>query len=88
MIAVKPISFPDDLEVRVYPLSRKNDAWLGGFFPMTSHRTWDWVLRQYPLREEVFEDAKRHLEAGETANLVRGEMTIDLPEDAEWPDDD
>lgn len=88
MIVINPISFPDDLEIRVFPLSRKNDTRLGGFIEMSPHRSWEWVRNQYPVREDYLNEVEGYLKAGELANLICGNIVIDLPDGMEFPADD
>jgi hypothetical protein len=88
MVAIRPINFPDELEIRFYPLARKGSSTSAKFFIKNSHHTWDWVRNQYPVSKEAFEKVEGYLRAGELANLISGDMELDLPDDAEWPTDE
>ena len=85
MIVITPISFLEDLQIQVVPLSRDNDAPLGGNFSLLEHHTWDWVRNQYPVREGYVAEVEGYLKAGERANLVRGAAVMEVPDDTEFP---
>jgi Fic family protein len=86
MIVINPISFPDDLEIRVVPLSRENEMPIGGSLTMREHRSWEWVRNHYPVRADYLEEVEGYLKAGQAANLVRGETVVNIPEDMKFPE--
>jgi hypothetical protein len=66
-IVARPISFPEDLEIRVFPLRRDDGASFGGSYPMDEHHPWDWVRNQYPVTAE----ADPRIRADESVSVMR-----------------
>jgi hypothetical protein len=79
-IVVSPIRFPDELELRVYPLSRKDDRPLVANIPINDHHSWEWVRGRFPGAR--LDEVEGLLKAGKAAILLRGVHPVDLPEDA------
>jgi hypothetical protein len=86
-IGIRPIRFPDVVEPRFYPLSLTDDKWLGGSFPLNEPKSWEWVRSNYSVREQQFLDVEELLKQGKTANLATGKVTLELPDDADVPED-
>lgn len=86
MTAINPINFPDEVEIRVLPLSPDNDAWLGGSFSMKPYRSWGWVRFHYAVSSYQFDETEAHLKNGECANLVRGPIVMEVPDETTFPD--
>ncbi|HEY6846127.1 MAG TPA: hypothetical protein VI320_07925 [Terracidiphilus sp.] len=82
-LIVKPVKFPDELEVRIFPLSRSDGKALGGSFPMLPMRTWDWMKKMHPISEEQ----ERSLRAGQDINLLEGSIVADFAYGTQFPDD-
>jgi hypothetical protein len=85
MVVINPINFPADLEIQVLPLSNENDTPLGGLFSMHSHRSWEWIRGHYPVPVYQFEETEGYLKTGARANLVRGNIIIEVPDDTTFP---
>jgi hypothetical protein len=80
-IVVKPIKFPDDLQILIYPLRRQDDARVDGCFVMKEHRGLDWVRNQYPVNSEKEECLK----SGDAVQVFGGIVVTDLADGIELP---
>ena len=86
MLAVAPIDFPNDLEMRIYPHDRETGLQLTGCYPYSEHRTWEWLRSFTPLEPWAWAPLEENLRAGKTVPLgMLGEHPIELPDDAEGP---
>ena len=81
-LVVKPVKFPDELEVRIFPLQRSDGRALGGSFPMLPMRSWDWIKKIHPISEEQ----ERSLQAGQGINLIEGNIVADFAYGTKFPD--
>lgn len=80
-IVVKPIRFPDQLQILIYPLRREDDTRIAGCFPMEEPRSWDWVKNQYPVNPE----AEEHIRAGEATQVFGGFLVSEFVDGSEFP---
>jgi len=85
MLAVAPVDFPNDLELRVYPHDKETGLAFGGFYPNTEHRTWEWVRSHIPLVPYGWAEIEEGLKNGECAALGLGEYSMNLPDGADGP---
>jgi hypothetical protein len=81
-LVVNPVKFPDELEVRIFPLRRSDGKALGGSFPMLPMRSWDWMKEMYPISEEQ----ERTLRAGQGINLLEGSIVAEFAFGTQFPD--
>lgn len=81
-LVVKPVKFPDELEVRIFPLRRSDGKALGSSFPMLPMRSWDWIKKTHPISE----DQERSLRAGQGINLLEGNIVADFANGTQFPD--
>lgn len=86
MTAINPIHFPDELEIRVLPLSPDDDRWLGGSFSMKPYRSWEWVRLHHPVPGYQFDETEAHLRNGECANLAKGLVPMEVADETIFPD--
>jgi hypothetical protein len=83
-LVAKPISFPDDLEISVFPLRRHDESQIGrGSFIFEDHRSWDWVQRHYPVNSED----ETHIKAGNSISVFRGDVTTGFPDGTQFPEE-
>jgi hypothetical protein len=82
-LVAKPIAFPDDLEIRLYPLRRHDESQIGPSYTYEEHRTWDEVLRHYPLNRQ---EAEPHIKAGEPIRIDTGPQVATFPKGMELPE--
>jgi hypothetical protein len=80
-LVAKPINFPDDLEIRLFPVRRHDESQIGGSYPFEDHHSWDWVQRRYPVNSE----GEARIKAGESIQVFRGDVTTGFPEGSEFP---
>jgi hypothetical protein len=80
-IVAKPIKFPEDLEIRIFPLRRDDDTSLGVSYSMEEHHSWDWVRNQYQVNSE----AEPRVKAGESIAVSTGFVTMNFPRGTEFP---
>jgi hypothetical protein len=81
-LVAKPITFPDDLEIRLFPARSYDDSQIGkGCFVFEDHRSWDWVQEHYPVNSE---DEAR-IKTGEQIQVFRGPVTTGFPDGIEFP---
>jgi hypothetical protein len=66
-VAIKPINFPNELQVLYCPISRKDNSSIGGCLIDRTLRTWDWVRYNYPVDADKFDEVEGYLKAGQTA---------------------
>jgi hypothetical protein len=82
-LVAKPITFPDDLEIHLYPVRSRDDSQIGeGSFVFEDHRSWDWVQAHYPLNSE----AEPHIKAGERLSVRVGWIDANFPKGTEFPE--
>jgi hypothetical protein len=82
-LVAKPIAFPDDLEIRLFPVRSHDDSQIGkGCFVFEDHRSWDWVQENYSVNSKL--DA--HIEAGEPVSIRVGWTTTNFPKGTEFPE--
>jgi hypothetical protein len=82
-VVVRPISFPDDLRLFLFPLRRKDDSHIGDkSWPMEEHRSWEWVRKRYVPAPIV----EKQLENGESVTLTMGPTVVDLRDGTEFPE--
>jgi hypothetical protein len=81
-LIAKALKFPDELEIRIFPLRRSDGKPLGGSFPMLPLRSLDWLKKAHPLSEEQ----ERDLQAGESINLLEGNIVAEFADDTQFPE--
>lgn len=80
-VVVNPVSFPDDIEIVLYPLRRSNDTPLGGVFTMSEHHSWKWVCDHYSPTKEAAEN----IAAGNRVKVYGGHVMADFRDDTMFP---
>ena len=80
-IVARPISFPDELEICIVPLSKSEGTTLGVSCTMDTLRSWDWICSQYPLTEE----GEERIKSGEAVEVFRGTVETGFPAGTEFP---
>lgn len=81
-VVINPVNFPDDLEILIFPL-RSDGSPIGGSFPLTEHRSWEWVCKRYPGAVH----SENQLRAGERANVLVASLVGEFPDDVKFPAD-
>jgi hypothetical protein len=81
-LVARPMKFPGDLEIRLYPLHRHDESEIGGSYPYSDRQSWDWVQKKYAINSE----GKERLKAGESIPLYRGMVTTNFPEGTVFPE--
>jgi hypothetical protein len=86
MLAVEPIDFPNNLELRVYPHDRETGLGLPGCYPYSDHKTWEWLRATAPIEAYAWAALEQNLREGKCVPLgILGEHEIDLPDGADGP---
>ena len=85
MLAVAPINFPNEVEMRIYPHDKKTGLQYGGFYSYAEHKTWQWVRSFVPLVPHAWADIEMNVKDGKCAALGLGEYSIDLPDGMKGP---
>ena len=82
-IVAKPLHFPDDLEMRIFPVRSSNGKQIAeGSWPSDEHQTWEWVKSRYSVRDE----AEEHIRAGENVSVYVGPVIFYPPDGTVFPD--
>jgi hypothetical protein len=82
-LVAKPIAFPNDLEIRLFPVRSHDDSQIGkACFVFEDHRSWDWLRECYPMNSE----AEPHIKAGEPISVRIGWITTNFPKGTEFPE--
>lgn len=82
-IVVRPIKFPDDLDLRLFPLRIADGTQIAEeTWPMEEHRSWDWVKKQY----RVTSDAEPRIKPGESITVFVGTIIANFPQGTEFPE--
>jgi hypothetical protein len=81
-LVAKPVKFPDDLAFFLFPLQRRNESKIGGFYPLEDHQSWNWVQNRYAVNSED----EAHIKAGESIQVFRGMVTTGFPDGTKFPD--
>jgi hypothetical protein len=81
-LVAKPIAFPDDLEIHLFPVRKRDDSQIGGSFLFEDHQSWDWVRRNHPVNSE----AEPHIKAGQPISVRIGWIVADFPKGTEFPE--
>lgn len=81
-LVVKARRFPDELEVRIFPL-RRDGKDLGVSYPMLPLRSWEWIKKAHPMSKEQ----EQALRAGESVNLLEGNIVADFTDGTQFPGD-
>jgi hypothetical protein len=82
-LVAKPIAFPNDLEIRLFPHRSRDDSRIGGFHAYEDHRSWDWVRDRYPMNS----DKEARIRAGECIRLHLGWIEDDFPEGTKFTEE-
>ena len=80
MLAVAPVDFPNEVELRVYPHDKETGLATGGCYPYIEHRSWEWVRSYVPLVPCAWAEIEQNLKDGNCAALGLGEYSISLPD--------
>ena len=51
-LVAKAVNFPDEAQIRIFPLRRSDGKALGGSFPMLPLRNLDWIRKAHPISKE------------------------------------
>jgi hypothetical protein len=81
-IVARPISFPDEMEICIVPLSKNDGTTLGVSCIMDERQSWDWICNQYPLTQEEEERIK----GGEAIEVFRGTVETGFPDGTKFPE--
>ena len=82
-LVAKPIPFPDDLEIRLFPVRSHDDSQIGkACFVLADHRSWDWVQEHYAVNSE----AEPRITAGEPISVFVGPIITNFPKGTEFPE--
>lgn len=82
-VVAKPIHFPDDLEMRIFPVRSSDGSQIGeGSWPSDEHQSWEWVKNRYA----VTDGAEKHIKAGENVSIFVGSIRFSPPEGTVFPD--
>jgi hypothetical protein len=81
-LIVKAVNFPDELEIRIFPLRRSDGKALGGSYPMLPLRSLGWLRKAHSISEEQ----ERDLQAGEGVNLIEGNIVAEFASDTPFPE--
>jgi hypothetical protein len=82
VLVAKPIAFPDDLEIHLFPVRSRDNSQVGGSFLFEDHRSWDWVLKNHPVNSE----AEPRIKAGESVSVRAGWIVANFPKGIEFPE--
>jgi hypothetical protein len=82
-LVAKPITFPDDLEIHLFPVRSHDDSQIGPSYSYAEHRSWDEVLTHYPLNRQ---EAEPHIKAGEPIRIFTGHHVATFPKGMELPE--
>ena len=82
-LVVKALRFPDELEVRIFPLRRSDGKDLGVSYPMLPLRSWEWMKKAHPMSKEQ----ELALRAGESVNLLEGNILAEFADGTQFPGD-
>jgi hypothetical protein len=85
MLAVAPVDFPTEVELRVYPHDKETGLALRGSYHYAKHRSWEWVQSSVPLVPHAWAEVEQTLKAGNCAALGLGEYSVDIPDGATGP---
>lgn len=85
-LAIAPIQFPEEVELRVHAKDRKTSEPLGWFITVFPHRTWQWVCERFRLTDEEIAEAAGHLEAGAAWGIRDGIFNTPLDDGQVLPD--
>jgi hypothetical protein len=82
-IVARPLHFPDDLEMRIFPVRSSDGTQIaGGSWPSEERQTWEWVKRRY----SVTDDAEEHMKAGENVSVFVGPVVFYPPDGTVFPE--
>jgi hypothetical protein len=82
-IVAKPLHFPDDLEMRIFPVRSSDGTQIAeGSWPSDEHQTWEWVKSRYSIRDE----ADEHIRAGENVSVYVGPVVFYPPDGTVFPE--
>lgn len=82
-IVAKPLHFPDDLEMRIFPVRSSDGAQIAdGSWASEERQTWEWVKRNYSVRN----DAEEHIKAGENVCIFVGPVVFNPPDGTVFPE--
>lgn len=81
-LVAKAVKFPDEIEIRIFPLRRGDGKPVGGSFPMEPLRSLAWLEKVHQISEEQV----RQLEAGEGINLLEGNIVAEFADDTRFPE--
>jgi hypothetical protein len=87
-LVAEPIKFPDELEIRVFPLRTSDESSISLpsgkllFLSAVEHQSWDWVQNAFNINSE----GKAELEAGKGIQLRVGWINTSVPKGFEFPD--
>ena len=86
MLAVAPIDFPNDLEMRIYPHDRETGLGLSGCYPYSEHRSWEWLRTFVPIEPYAWAALEQNLREGKCVPLgILREHEINLADGSEGP---
>jgi hypothetical protein len=88
-IVVRPKNFPDEIEVRLFPL-RKTDGTnflVPGTtstlsYPSDESLSWDQIRRRYAVSEE----GEAYIKAGEAIAVFTGDINATFPDEVQFPE--
>jgi hypothetical protein len=82
-IVAKPISFPDEIQVLIFPLRSTDQSHIGtGSWPSDERESWDAIKRRYPVNGET----EQRIKAGENVSVFVGSITFNPPDGTVFPD--
>ena len=76
-IVAKPISFPNEIQLLIFPLRSTDQSHIGtGSWPSDDREPWEAIKRRYPVNEE----AEQRLRAGENVLVFVGSISFNPPD--------
>ena len=82
-LVAKPLSFPDQIQMLVFPLRSADQSHIGeGSWPSDDRETWEAIKRRYPVNNET----ERRIKSGENVSVFIGYITFKPPDGTVFPD--
>ena len=84
-VIILPVNFPNEVEIRVVPHSKKTGLAFDGSFPIKPHRSWAWVRQFYAVRTAHLDACEQVLSEGKPVTLVVGEFPVEFEKESDYP---
>lgn len=83
-LVAQPVSFPDEIEVKLFPLRSSDSSRIGrAAWSFGERRTWEWIKRTHPVAPE----AEAVIKTGEPVSFLTGLIIAYLPDDTVFPEE-